>query len=200
MATVSGQIIFDRNRSAAMDAGDSGIANVPVVLQNITPGPNPENNTSTSETPILTPAQADVSVTKTACPNPVAPGQEMTFTLVVSNAGPNTAENVIVNDNFSASITGPEYSPHGGAAFNPWLGSLNIGALPAGASRTIIIRGTVSESASGCINNTAIVISATPDPDFLNNVSSMCIVVATEEGSDYHSGIQGRTSNVEKAF
>ena len=38
MATVSGRIIFDRNRSATIDAGDSGIANVPVVLQNITTG------------------------------------------------------------------------------------------------------------------------------------------------------------------
>jgi len=38
MATVSGQIIFDRNRSATIDAGDSGIDNVPVVLQNTTTG------------------------------------------------------------------------------------------------------------------------------------------------------------------
>jgi uncharacterized repeat protein (TIGR01451 family) len=163
----------------------AGIIINTATVSSSTPDPNPENNTSTSETPILTPAQADVSVTKTASPNPVAPGQEITFTLAVFNAGPNTAENVIVNDNISASITEPEYSTDGGATFNPWLGSLNIGALPAGASRTIIIRGTVSESASGCINNTAIVISATPDPDFLNNVSSICIAVAMEEeGAD----------------
>jgi len=163
----------------------AGIIINTATVSSSTPDPNPENNTSTSETPILTPAQADVSVTKTASPNPVAPGQEITFTLAVSNAGPSTAENVIVNDNISASITGPEYSTDGGATFNPWLGSLNIGALTAGASGTIIIRGTVSESASGCINNTAIVISATPDPDFLNNVSSICIAVATEEeGAD----------------
>ena len=151
-----------------------------------TPDPNPENNSSTTETPILAPAQADVSVTKTASPNPVAPGEVITFTLVVSNAGPNTAENVIVNDNISTSITGPEYSIDGGMTFNPWLGSLNIGALPAGASRTIIIRGTVSESASGCINNTAIAISSTPDPNLFNNVSSICVEVraAAEEEAD----------------
>ncbi len=38
MATVSGQIVFDRNRSATIDSGDSGIANVPVVLQDIATG------------------------------------------------------------------------------------------------------------------------------------------------------------------
>ena len=38
MATVSGQIVFDRNRSATIDSGDSGIANIPVVLQDIATG------------------------------------------------------------------------------------------------------------------------------------------------------------------
>ena len=35
MATISGRVIFDRNRSASISSGDSGIANIPVVLQNI---------------------------------------------------------------------------------------------------------------------------------------------------------------------
>lgn len=38
MATVSGQVIFDRDRSSSISTGDSGIANVPVVLQNISTG------------------------------------------------------------------------------------------------------------------------------------------------------------------
>lgn len=36
MATVSGNVIFDRDRSASFTTGDTGIANIPVVLQNIT--------------------------------------------------------------------------------------------------------------------------------------------------------------------
>ncbi len=35
MATISGRVVFDRDRSATINAGDSGIANVPVILQNI---------------------------------------------------------------------------------------------------------------------------------------------------------------------
>ena len=35
MATISGRIIFDRDRSVTINSGDSGIANIPVVLQNI---------------------------------------------------------------------------------------------------------------------------------------------------------------------
>lgn len=35
MPTISGRVIFDRDRSATINAGDSGLVNVPVVLQNI---------------------------------------------------------------------------------------------------------------------------------------------------------------------
>lgn len=35
MATISGRVIFDRDRSASISSGDSGIANIPVVLQNV---------------------------------------------------------------------------------------------------------------------------------------------------------------------
>lgn len=35
MATISGRVVFDRDRSATISAGDSGLANIPVVLQNV---------------------------------------------------------------------------------------------------------------------------------------------------------------------
>ena len=36
MATISGRVIFDRDRSVTVTTGDSGLANIPVVLQNVT--------------------------------------------------------------------------------------------------------------------------------------------------------------------
>ena len=36
MANITGRVIFDRDRSASITSGDSGIANVSIVLQNIT--------------------------------------------------------------------------------------------------------------------------------------------------------------------
>ncbi len=38
MATVSGRLVFDRDRSATISGPDTGIANVPIVLQNIATG------------------------------------------------------------------------------------------------------------------------------------------------------------------
>lgn len=34
MPTISGRVVFDRDRSATINTGDTGLANVPVVLQN----------------------------------------------------------------------------------------------------------------------------------------------------------------------
>ncbi|QUH19789.1 DUF11 domain-containing protein [Alkaliphilus sp. B6464] len=163
---------------ATVSQSATGIISNTAEVSSTTPDPNPSNNTSTVDVEVIPVVrEADVSVVKTANPNPVIAGEVLTYTLVVSNAGPNDAQNVIVNDNVSPSIIGPEFSTNGGVTFNPWPGSLNIGTLPAGASRTIIIRGTVSQSATGCINNTAIVTSTTPDPNLLNNVSSICVEV-----------------------
>jgi len=161
------------------------IANTAIVTSS-TPDPNPGNNTSTADVEVIpVVGEADISVVKTVSPNPVMPGGVITYTLVVSNAGPNAAENVVLNDNVSSSIIGPEFSTNGGGTFNPWTGSFNIGTLPVGSSRTILIRGTVSQTATGCINNTAIVTSATPDPNLLNNTSSICVEVeAAVEAAD----------------
>jgi uncharacterized repeat protein (TIGR01451 family) len=54
------------------------------------------NNAGASGTVAL--PQADLSVTKTAIPDPVAPSQPVTYTITVTNAGPATATSVLVSD------------------------------------------------------------------------------------------------------
>ncbi|NFF37927.1 DUF11 domain-containing protein [Clostridium argentinense] len=170
----------------------TGCINNTAIVISTTPDPNLINNVSSVCVEVVPQAEADISVVKTASPNPVAPGGVLTYTLVVSNAGPSDAQNVVLTDNIPSSIIGPEFSVDGGVTFNPWTGSISLGTLPAGSSRTILIRGTVSSSATGCINNTAIVTSTTPDPNPINNVSSICIEVET--------GAQGEADvSVEKA-
>ena len=51
-------------------------------------------------------------------------------------------------------------------------GSYDIGTLLNGETRTILIRGTVSPTATGTITNTANVTSTTPDPNPDNNTST----------------------------
>ncbi|WIV13898.1 DUF11 domain-containing protein [Proteiniborus sp. MB09-C3] len=138
-----------------------------------TPDPNPSNNTSTIITTIATGESADVSVTKSASPNPVMQRRTLVYTINVSNAGPSDAQSVVLTDDIPSRILRPQFSTDGGATWSPWTGSYNIATLPAGASRTILIRGTVCVSAEGTISNTANVTSTTPDPNPSNNTSTV---------------------------
>ncbi|MDU1322785.1 MAG: SdrD B-like domain-containing protein [Clostridium botulinum] len=149
----------------------TGIISNTAEVSSTTEDPNPSNNTSTVDVMVV--PSADVSVTKTAAPNPVTPGEILTYTINVSNAGPSNAQNVVLTDVISSDIIAPEFSIDGGVTFNPWPGSFDIGTLPAGETRTILIRGTVSSSATGTITNTANITSSTPDPNLDNNESTI---------------------------
>jgi uncharacterized repeat protein (TIGR01451 family) len=149
-----------------------------------TPDPNPNNNISTVSTGVAPAESADISVTKSAIPNPVSPGQTVTYTITASNAGPSDAQNVVLTDTVPSEIVNPEYSTDGGLTWNPWTGSYTIGTLPNGASTTILIRGTASPSATGTIENTADITSTTPDPNPCNNTYSVITIVEPVESAD----------------
>lgn len=122
---------------------------------------------------------ADISVVKTANPTSVNPRGEVTFRIIVANAGPSAAVNVRLTDVVSDLITGQEFSVNGGANFMPWGGSLIIGTMEAGETRVILIRGTVSTDLTTSIVNTAVVASDTPDPNPDNNTSTVVVRLLT---------------------
>ncbi|WP_242241982.1 DUF6923 family protein [Bacillus cereus group sp. BfR-BA-01309] len=163
-------------RGTVSASANGTITNIATV-DSTTPDPDLTNNTSTFETPVET--LADISVVKTGIPNPVLSGSVLTYTIVVSNAGPSDAQNVVLSDAVPGEILSPEYSTDGGITFNPWPGFVNLGTLANGASQTVIIRGTVNGSATGLITNTAVVSSTTPDPDPTNNISTEFTAVNT---------------------
>lgn len=98
------------------------------------------------------------------------------YTITVSNAGPDTAQQVVIYDNLPDELIKPVYSLDNGQTRYPWTGCLNIGNLASGCSVTVQIMGIVYECAKGCLVNTAMVSSPTPDPCPSNNVDT---VVAT---------------------
>ncbi|MCY6958952.1 DUF7507 domain-containing protein [Clostridium brassicae] len=146
-------------------------------VSSTTPDPDPTNNTSTVVTQVET--SADLSITKTVNPDPVVAGEEATYTITVNNAGPSDALNVILTDVIPACILNPEFSLDGGVTFNPWVSPYVIGIIAAGATVTILIRGTVDPSCTGTITNTARVDSTTPDPDPTNNETTIVTPIDT---------------------
>ncbi len=147
-----------------------------VTVSSNTPDPDITNNTATATVDVD--ASADMSIVKTASPASVNPGRILTYTLNTANAGPSVAQNVVVTDTVSTSLTGVQYSLDNGTTWNTWNGSYTIGTMAVGAMNSIQIRGTVVGSASGTIGNTATVASTTPDPDLSNNTSATSTQVA----------------------
>ena len=132
-----------------------------------TPDPNPDNNSDTLITPINT--SADLVMTKTAPPYPVSLGGTLIYTIFIENLGPNDALNVIVEDTLPAELSAIEFSTDNGYSWQPWGGSYSVGTIPANATESILIQGTVVSEGDGLITNTATVSSDTPDPDPSNN-------------------------------
>lgn len=141
-----------------------------------------EFNVVSNYVPVEVGESADLSVVKTSSPSPVDPGSLLTYTVTISNAGPSPAENVQLADNVSSTLADAELSTDGGATWSPWAGPYPLDRLISGESRTILIRGTVDFSANGRIENTATVLSSTPDPDLSNN--SDTVVTPVNELAD----------------
>ena len=93
----------------------------------------------------------------------VTPGTSLTYTIVVSNTGPDTVTDAAVSDPFPANLTGITYTsvPTGGATDSDPTGSggtlTDTVTLPSGSSITYTVTGTVAATANTSLSNTATV-------------------------------------------
>ncbi len=130
--------------------------------------PNPANNSATDTD---TTAQADLSITKTDGQTVAVPGTPVTYTIVASNAGPNTASGATVADTVPAAITGAAWTcigAGGGLCAGSGSGSINdTVTLPMGGTVTYTLTGTISPSLTGTLSNTA-TVAAPADVTDLN--------------------------------
>lgn len=162
-------------RGTVCTNGASSITNTATVSSDAS-DPNLSNNTSTITTNI-TPV-SDLAITKQANPEPVAVGSQLTYTLVVTNNGPSTANGIVLTDNIPNTVTNPQYSLDNGTTWTNWTGTLNLNPLNNGASEKVLIRGTVSNTAIGIITNTASVTSNSFDPNLSNNSATVISTIS----------------------
>jgi len=76
-----------------------------VTVTSTTSDPNSANNTASTSSTVASPTQADVAIIKTASPEPVNQGTNLTYTLQVTNNGPAVAQNVVVTDVLPGQVT-----------------------------------------------------------------------------------------------
>jgi uncharacterized repeat protein (TIGR01451 family) len=105
---------------------------------------------------------ADLSLTKTAAPTTVSIGSSVVFTLIVSNAGPDSATGVTVHDPLGAGFV--FVSATGDGSYAPGSGIWTVGTIAASGTATLHV--TARATAVGPATNTAEISAADqPDPD-----------------------------------
>jgi uncharacterized repeat protein (TIGR01451 family) len=119
--------------------------------------------------------ETDISVIKSDDVDPVAPGEEIIYTIVVNNNGPDVAGEITVVDTLPFGVTGISAGVTLGVVGFILAGTAVQWDLPsglvAGGSATATIRVRVNPDTTGVITNT---VEATTehDPDPFNNSAS----------------------------
>ncbi len=128
-------------------------------------------------TPILV-SPLDLSINKSASPNPVLVGSNLTFQLVVTNTGTLSATNVMVTDTLPANVTFVSATPSQGSC-NQVAGVVkcSLGNLLGGARATINI--VVVPTAVGALSNTATVAGNESESNTTNNSSTANVTVTS---------------------
>ncbi len=155
------------------------------VVSSATTDPNPANNQASNTTlvnPPPTPPSADVSILKTASPNPVLTGGDLAYTILVHNAGGGSASTVQVSDPLPPQTTFVSCATTQGSCTSPDVGTngtvrVDLGTLANGGNATITIHVLVNAAGGSTITNTVTVTAATPDSDSSNNISSTTTTV-----------------------
>lgn len=164
------------------------------VVSTDTYDPNPENNRTTITVP-KTP-YSQLSICKCACQGVATPGQYLSYSITISNAGPGDAKNVVLTDQIPNELKNVQFSTDGGATWSPWDSSYSLGTLSANTCVTIWISGLVNAFSSGNIVNTATISSSTPDPNGNSHsstaVTCICPPCGWNQGSPYEKFFYNR--------
>ena len=142
-------------------------------VSSATTDPVPANNTDTETTTVQ--RSSDLTVTKTDSPDPVAVGNNLTYTITVSNAGPSAAATVSLTDAIPANTSAVAFVQNSGPSFSlAFTGTAFTATIPtlaAGASAvfTMVVSVNNSTFLGTTLSNTAAVTSASSDPNAANN-------------------------------
>jgi uncharacterized repeat protein (TIGR01451 family) len=114
---------------------------------------------------------ADLALTKSDSPDPVSAGAQLTYTVTVTNNGPDPATNVVVTEDLPSEVTFSSATPSSGTCdFKGKKGTCSLGTIASTQSVTATIKVTVkSNTKASQISNTASVTSDVTDPNTANN-------------------------------
>ncbi len=154
------------------------------------PDSTPGNNSTTEDDDaaaaftVVAPPTADVAVTKTVNVANAGVGDVVSYTITVTNNGPDAISGGVLNDVLPASLGFQTYSttPLNSGVYNPTAGTWNFGSLANGQTRTLRINAKVlavnSPSGPLSVTNTASVdVAPVVDPTPGNNSASAVFAI-----------------------
>jgi uncharacterized repeat protein (TIGR01451 family) len=115
---------------------------------------------------------ADLSLTKRASPEPVPSGQNITYTLTVTNNGPNDATGVTLVDTFAPSSSAQSFTASQGSCTGGTpSATCNLGTITSGSTATVTFV-VLPPPGPGSITNSATVSANEFDPNPANNTAT----------------------------
>jgi uncharacterized repeat protein (TIGR01451 family) len=124
---------------------------------------------------------SDLSLTMTASPNPVLVNSNLVYTLNVSNAGPSSANNVVISQSLPLGLDFVATSNYpAGVSLSGTNLSLTLGTMPVYGAATVSVLTTPTFSLGSLpavITSVATVNSTSTDPNPFNNSASVPVVV-----------------------
>ena len=119
---------------------------------------------------------ADLAVETSDSPDPVTRGSTLTYTLIVTNHGPGSANSVQLTDQLSTSVRFVSVTPSAGSCSEAdGIVTCSLGNISSGSSVTVTI--DVTARRTGTATNVAQVSSASPDPNSANNTDTEDTVI-----------------------
>ena len=141
--------------------------------------PNHPNDTVTVSTAYDVP-DANLSITASDAPDPVVPGNNITYTINVANAGPDAAANTVIQIPFQASLRFVSMTPAPGfSCTNPAAGATGTSSC---------VNGSFANGGSGTF-----ILVVQVDPALLNGPSGSIVQTFTI-GSDAHDAVPANNS------
>lgn len=144
-----------------------------------------------------TQVQADVAIAMSGDPAEYTPGDALTYTITLTNSGPDAAASTSVTDAFPAAFTNASWTcaASGGASCTAsGSGSIDqLVNLPVGGEIVYTVTGTVAQGTSGVLTNTASATVGAPviDPATGNNTATVSTPQAAPQDLIFKSGFDG---------
>ncbi|MBL0226231.1 MAG: VCBS repeat-containing protein [Geobacteraceae bacterium] len=155
---------------------DGGTISNTVSVASSSPDPDSGNNSITASATSV--PYADLSMSMTDSPDPIVGGENLTYSISITNSGASSAASVSVADTLPVGMLLISATPSVGSCNNTGSSiTCAIGTLASGSTETVSIIASTPLT-GGSLSNTATVSSLTLDPNNGNNSSTTSTTVS----------------------